>query len=342
MSITFSRHTLVAIGFLIGAIAPAQAQDEPRSYIMATAQEGGTYYPVGVALAVLSTIHLQANFGLEVTAVTSGGSLDNLQLMRSGEAQFGMLEVLAGTWARDGSGPLEETGPQENLRAISMLWPDVEHFLITTNLAETGTIDDLAGLEGRGFAMGPLGSGTEYTNAVLFENYGFDYTIWGPVFQTYDESAQALLDGAIAGVNIGSGIGVNSVTHIMTQMGELVTLLSVTDEQAERLDGGLGILSTTLIPPDTYPGVDAPLQTVALPNFLAVNAEVPDEDVYQFTRTMFENLEYLCSVHQAACALSLEGAQRGLPLDLHPGAARYFSEMGIEPVVETPPVTATE
>lgn len=338
MPIPFSRPLLLAASVLFCAAAPVIAQDAPRDYVMATAQEGGTYYPVGVAMAVLSTIHLQAAHGFEVTAVTSGGSIDNLRLLRENEAQFGILEVLAGTWARDGSGPLEAEGPQENLRAISMLWPDVEHFLITTTLAQTGTIDDLAGLDGRGFAMGPVGSGTEYTNAVLFGNYGLDSTPWGAVYQSYDDSARALLDGSIAGVNIGAGIGVNTVTTVLEQMGELLTLLSVTDEQAARMDGGLGILSTILIPPGTYPGIDEPLQTIALPNFLAVNADVPEEDVYQFTRILFENLEYLCTVHQAACAMSPEGAQRGLPVDLHPGAARYFAEMGIEALPDMPVV----
>lgn len=331
MSFQVPQRILLAVGLVCGATAPVLAQDEePRNYIMATAQDGGTYYPVGVAMAVLSTIHLQPSFGFDIEAVTSGGSLDNLRLMRDGDAQFGMLEVLAGTWARDGTGPLAEIGPQDNLRAITMLWPDVEHFLISTALAETGTIADLAGLAGRGFAMGPLGSGTEYTNTLLFENFGFDYASWGIVHQTYEQSAQALLDGTIAGVNIGSGVGVNTVHSVMTQMGDLLTLLSVTDEQAAALDGGLGILSTTLIPPGTYPGIEAPLQTVSLPNFLAVNADVPAEDVYEFTRVLFENLEYLCGVHQAACALALDGAQNGLPVDLHPGAARYFREMGME------------
>ena len=327
MPIPFSRQILIAVAVMFGAVTQASAQDEPRSYVLATAQEGGTYYPVGVALAVLSTIHLVGPHGVSVEAVISGGSIDNLRMMREGEAHFGTMEVQSGVWARDGTGPFEEAGPQDNLRAISMLWPDVEHFLLNTSLVDTGTIADLAGLEARGFAMGPLGSGAEYINDVLFENLGFDYESWGMVFQSYDQSVQALQDGSIAGVNIGSGIGVSSVTHALTEMGELLTLLSVTDEQAEQMDGGMGILATTLIPPGTYPGIEAPVQTITLPNFLAVNADVPEEDVYQFTRTVFENLEYLCEVHQAACAMSVEGAQLGLPVDLHPGAARYFEEV---------------
>ncbi|MCB1405394.1 MAG: TAXI family TRAP transporter solute-binding subunit [Rhodobacteraceae bacterium] len=330
-----SRRAVLALGFVFGFGTPGSAQEESGPYILATAEEGGTYYPVGVALAVLTQIRLQGSLGISMEAVTSGGSLENIRMMRDDEAQFGILQVLAGQWARDADGPLSEEGPQENLRAITMLWPDLAHFLIRSDLVDTGTIDDLANLAGLGFSMGPLGSGTEYSNAEMFRNYGFDYESWQPVFQSFDVSAQALLDGSIAGVNIGSGIGVASVTHILTQMGDGMTLLSVTDDQAAQLDGGQGFVGTTIIPPGTYPGVDAPLQTVTMPNFLAVNADVPEEEVYQITRTMFENLAYLCDVHQAACALSLDSAVTGLPVPLHPGAERYFREAGIAlPVTE--------
>ena len=329
-----SHSALTAILLTFAATAQSRAQDEARAYTMATAQEGGTYYPVGVALAVLSSIHLEPAIGMTMEAVTSSGSLENLAMMREGEAQFGAVEVLAATWARDATGPFAEERPQTDLRAVTMLWSDIEHFLLRTSLAETGTIDDMAGLTGHGFSMGPSGSGIEASNRILFDNYGFEYEDWGLVNGTFDESTQSLLDGSIAGVNIGAGVGVSSVASVLAQMGEQLTLLSVTDEQAARLDGDLGVFSTTFLPVGTYAGIEEPVQTLTAPNFLAVNADVSDEDVYQFTKTMFENLEYLCDVHSAACGLSAEAAQAGLPVALHPGAARYFAEMGLTPEVD--------
>lgn len=336
MPTSFSRQAVLAMFVVLGLAAPLSAEDPPEPYVLATAAQGGTYYPVGVALAVLTTIHLQGAHGIGLEAVTSGGSVENLRMMREGAAQFGILQVLAGQWARDATGPLADQGPQDDLRAIAMLWPDLAHFLIRSDLVETGTIDDLANLSGLGFSMGPLGSGTEASDAAMFRNYGFDYESWQPVFQGFDAAAQALLDGSIAGVNVGAGIGVASVSQILTQMGDAITLLGVTEEQAARLDGGQGFIGTTIIPPGTYPGVDAPLQTITFPNFLAVNADVPEEEVYRITRIMFDNLPYLCEVHQAACTMSLEGAVRGLPVPLHPGAARFFREAGVTLEVADP------
>lgn len=306
---------------------PAAAQEEPRFYTMATADEGGTYYPVGVAMAVLAKISLESLYGIDMEAVVSGGSIDNIRMMREGEAQFGILQVLAAEWARDGTGPLAEVDPSDSVRAVTMLWPDVAHFLLRSDLVETGTLEDLANLEGQGFSMGPANSSTEYTNVMLFDVLELSYQDWNPVNESYSDSVQSLPEGRIAGVNIGAGVGVEAVSLLLATMGEGLELLTVTDAQAEHIEESLGSVSRVSIVGGTYAGVEDVRQTIALPNFLAVNADVSAEDVYLITRTLFENLEYLCEVHQAACGLSVETATEGLPVDLHPGAARYFREL---------------
>lgn len=305
------------------------AQDAPRLYTLATAAEGGTYYPVGVAIALLAKIHLQGSHGIDMQAITSEGSIENIALMHEDAAQFGILQVLAGDWVQEVTDQTVAFGPQDELRAVAMLWPDVEHFLMRSDLVESGTLDDLVNLSGQGFSMGAEGSGTAYANSILFTNYGLDTSDWGVVSEDSTQSVQMLIDGQIGGVNISSGMGAAAVVDAFTRMNDGVRLLSVTNEQAAQLDGGMGLLTTVTIPGGAYPGVEEPLQTVAMQNFLAVRADIPDEDVYQITKAIFENLEYLCGVHAAACGLSLESARTGLPIDLHPGALRYFEEMGV-------------
>ena len=108
-----------------------------------------------------------------------------------------------------------------------------------------------------------------------------------------------------------------------------VTLLEVTDEQLEKMDGGRKLWTRYVIPAGTYVSVDKDLPTIAQPNLLAANADVPEEDVYQITKTIYENLGFLSGIHAATQALSLEKAVEGLPLPLHPGAARYYQEQGL-------------
>ena len=322
--------SVIALGLALAGPVSAQSGGT-RHYRVATGSEGGTYYPVGVALALVAKINLEGSHGIDIEGVPSAGSVDNVRLLREDEAQFAILQTMVGRWAHDGVAPFDTVGPQENLRAVTMLWPDAEHFLILSELATSGTIDDLANLTGRGFSMGQLGSGTEYTNRFLFGNYGLDYESWSPVFLSFQETDRALQAGEVAGTNINSGVGVASVAPVMSAMGDRLALLRVTDEQFTRLDGGTGLVQTITIPADTYAGQTESIQTIAQPNFLAVNADVSAEDVYLFTRTMFENLPYLCEIHAAGCALSLAHAIDGLPVPLHPGAERYFREVGLIP-----------
>jgi len=330
MTHTVTRRLALAAALALPLTAMAGlAQSQARSYILTTAGTGGTYYPVGVALATLAKIHLQNAHGIDMSAISSAGSGENTILLRENQAQFAIMQGLFGAWARDGSGALADAGPQTNQRSIAMLWPNVEHFLLHTSLVETGTAADMANLTGRGFSIGARNSGTEHSNIFLFSNFGFDYESWDLVYQGFGPSIDTLINGGIMGVNINSGIGVGTVTRAKAQMGDNITLLSVTDEELERFDGGTGLYFHITIPGGTYPGIPDDVVTIAQPNFLAVNADVPEEDVYLFTRTMYENLAFLCNIHPATCDMSLDNAMSGLPLPLHPGAARYYAEVGL-------------
>jgi uncharacterized protein len=331
MTFTPTRRAAIAAAMALplAALAPEGADAQDRSYVLTTATTGGTYYPVGVALATLAKIHLQNAHGIDMSAISSAGSGENTVLMREGQAQFAIMQGLFGQWAREGSGALAEDGPQENQRSIALLWPNVEHFLLHSDLVETGTAEDLRNFSGA-FSIGARNSGTEHSNKFLLENFGIDYESWDLVYQGFGPTIDSLINGTIRGTNIGSGIGVGTVTRAKAQMGDAVTLLSVTEEELAEFDGGAGLYFGIMIPGGTYPGIDEDVQTIAQPNFLAVNHDVPEEDVYLFTKTMYENLGFLCNIHPATCDMSLENAMSGLPLPLHPGAARYYAEMGLE------------
>jgi uncharacterized protein len=329
MTTTITRRTALAAALALPLAATAGfAEAQTRSYILTTAGTGGTYYPVGVALATLAKIHLQNAHGIDMSAISSAGSGENIVLMRDNQAQFAILQGLFGLWARDGSGGLAESGPQENLRSIAMLWPNVEHYIVRSDLAPTGTVSDLREFTGT-FSLGARNSGNEFSNKFMLENFGIDWESWDQAYQGFAPSVDAMINGTIAGTIIGAGMGVSTMTRVAAQMGDGVTLLSVTPEEQAAMDGGTGLYYEFIIPGGTYPGIDEDVRTIAQPNFLAVNADVPEEDVYLFTQTMYQNLGFLCNIHPATCDMSLENALAGLPLPLHPGAARFFEEAGL-------------
>jgi TRAP transporter TAXI family solute receptor len=318
----------VAVSAALGAAPLAVAQDT-RSYVLATATTGGTYYPVGVALATLVKVKLQATNKIDMSAISSAGSGENVKLMREKQAQFAILQGLFGKYAREGSGPLQSDGPQPNIRSIAMMWSNVEHFIVAAEFAKTGTVDDLANLVGRKFVIGARNSGTEHSNRFLLTNLGYAPEKFDLVYLGFGPSIDALQNGTAAGTNPGAGPPVSVVTRAFAQMGDKVRLLEFTDDQLKRADAGTGLYYRFVVPAGTYPGQTKDFNTVAQPNFLAVNADVPEQDVYLITKTMYENLAFLQNIHAATKEMSLKNAVAGLPLPLHPGAARYYKEAGL-------------
>ncbi|MDH5976031.1 TAXI family TRAP transporter solute-binding subunit [Vibrio splendidus] len=313
----------------IGLISNASAQED-RSYILATASTGGTYYPVGVALATLSKVKLAPKQHFSLAAISSAGSGENVKLLNENEAQFAILQGLYGAWAWQGLGPYEKSGSQKQLRSVSMLWQNVEHFIVRSDLTETGTMSDLENLNGKKFSIGKKNSGTENSGRQIMQGLSVNPEQFKLAFMGYGGSASALQNGTIDGMNTPAGVPVGAVTQAFAALGEDIQILSFTDAQIKQANGDYNIWTKYEIPANTYPGVDKPITTIAQPNFLAVREDISEEDVYQLTKAIYENLPFLQGIHKATKAMALEKGIAGLPVPLHPGAARYYREMGIE------------
>ncbi len=315
----------IAVTGMTGAATAEQA-----SYVLATASTGGTYYPVGVALATLVKVKLEPKQKIGMAAISSAGSGENVRLIREGEAQFGIMQGLYGFYAASGTGPLAEVGKQENLRSVTMLWQNVEHFIVASDAAATGTVGDLVGLKGESMALGKQNSGTIGSNRTLLKGLGVDidsdYTL---VHGGYGPSAEALQNGQVKGIGTPAGVPVGAVSQLMAAAGDKVTLLNFTEEQMAAADGGRDLWTPYTIAAGTYPGQEADVQTIAQPNFLATSADLPEENIYMITKTIYENLPFLQAIHPTTKAMAIEHAIAGLPVPLHPGAQRYYEEVGI-------------
>ncbi len=330
-----SKRTLIkalgltlTLGTLATSSALVQAADD-RSFILATASTGGTYYPVGVALATLTKVKLEPTQGISMSAINSAGSGENIKLLRENEAQFAILQGLYGAWAWNGEGAMASSGKQENLRSVSMLWQNVEHFVVRGKYVQTGTISDLKALEGEKFSIGKKNSGTEGSGRTILGNLGIDVDKFNLAHMGYGPSADALQNGTIDGMNIPAGVPASAITRAYAAMGDDIRVLDFTDEQMAQANGNYKLWTRYVIPANTYPGQAQDINTMAQPNFLAVRDDISEEDVYLLTKTIYENLPFLNSIHKATKAMALEKAIEGLPVPLHPGAVRYYREMGV-------------
>ncbi len=331
MNRRLSLHAFGLVAMLGSTIIaqPASAQD--TNYILSTATTGGTYYPVGVALATLTKVKLQPGEGIGMSAINSAGSGENVRLLRENEAQFAILQGLFGYYALTGTGPVEADGPQENLRSVTMLWQNVEHFVIADDFVQEGTLVDLAGMPGEAMAMGRQNSGTIGSNRTLLAGLGIDMDeTYELLYAGYTPSAEALQDGQVAGMGTPGGVPVGAVSQLLASVGDSVQVLNVTDDELVAADDGKDLWTRYVIPAGTYPGQEEDINTIAQPNFLAVRDDVPEEHVYLFIKTVYENLPFLQAIHPATNAMSVDAALAGLPFPLHPGALRYYEEIGLE------------
>jgi TRAP transporter TAXI family solute receptor len=323
---------VAALTLMFGlAFTPIVQAAEERSYLLATASTGGTYYPVGVALSTLVKVKLQPKQKIGLSAINSAGSGENIKLLRENEVQFAILQGLYGAYAWKGTGPIKNEGPQKNLRSVTMLWQNVEHFTVDRKFAKTGTVSDLLGMKGETLCLGKKNSGTLGSNTVLLANLGADAKKdYNLIYVGYGPSANAMQNGQAAGMSTPAGSPVSAVTKAMASMGNDVIVLDFTDAQMKQADGGMDLWTRFVIPAGTYPSQEKAINTIAQPNFLAVRADVDEDAVYRIIKTTYENLPFLNAIHAATRAMAIEKAIAGLPLPLHPGAARYYKEVGIQ------------
>ncbi|MGR5148690.1 TAXI family TRAP transporter solute-binding subunit [Photobacterium alginatilyticum] len=314
----------------MGVFSTATQATENRSYILATASTGGTYYPVGVALATLSKIKLEPKHQFSLAAISSAGSGENVKLLNENEAQFAILQGLYGAWAWNGEGRFEKSGPQKQLRSVTMLWQNVEHFVVRSDIAKTGTVADLKQMEDKKFSIGKKNSGTEGSGRQIMSGLNINPDTFNLAYLGYGASADAMQNGAIDGMNTPAGVPVSAVTRAFAAMGEKIQILSFTDEQIKQANSEYSLWTKFTIPANTYPGQSKPVTTITQPNFLVVREDIADDDVYLLTKAIYENLPFLNGIHKTTKVMAIEKAIDGLPVPLHPGAARYYQEMGIE------------
>lgn len=327
------RMSRILVGLWLVLLVPMQLAhaEEERNYILTTASTGGTFYPVGGAIAMLVKVKLQGAHGIGMSSISSAGSAENVRLLQTGEAQFAIVQGLFGYYANERLGPFEGNDDPVRYRSVTSLWKNVEQFAIRSELARTGTITDLLDLKGETVALGKKNSGAIASTGLMLSNLGVDIHAHFRLFDGgYGPSATAVQDGKAVGMNTPAGAPVGAMTKLMAAMGDEITILEFTPEQAAKADSGLNLWVPHVLEAGTYPGQEKDVHTLGQANFMAVRYDVSEEDVYLITKTIYENLPFLYNIHKATKEMALEHALDGLTVPLHPGALRYYREMGVD------------
>ncbi len=320
----------LAIGSMLTAalLTSANAKKEEK-YVIATASTGGTFYPVGVGIATIASLKLAKTNNITFSAITSAGSGENISMMENGEVNFSILQGLFGSMAWQGKAKYDGK-PKKDLRSVTMLWQNVEQFTIKSDFAKTGNIKDLKNLYGERFSIGGRNSGSRVSAETIMDSLGIDYNKMDVQYLGYSPSSTALQDGKVQGMNTPSGPPTSAVTNAFASIGnDNIKVLDFDADDLAKINANYPVWTPFTIKAGTYPGQDKDINTIAQPNLLVVTKDTPEETVYLLTKTIYENLPFLNTVHKATKAMSLQKAIDGLPMPLHPGAAKYYKEQGI-------------
>jgi hypothetical protein len=284
-----------------------------------TSGTSGVYYPIGAALAQLYSDNIA---GSQTTVRATKASVENLNLLQiaRGQLAFALGDAVADAWQG-----VEDAGfraPRDRLRAIAGIYPN--HIQIVAS-RESG-IRTLADLKGKRISVGAPRSGTELNARAIFKAAGLSYEDMDQVlFKPYAESVELIRNRQLDATLLSAGLGMVAIRDLAAVLP--VTFVAIPADTVARI--GNSAYQAGVIPAGTYAGQEHDVPTVTITNILVSQTSVSDELAYRMTRLLFENLDRLTDAHPAAKGIELKHAVEGLPIPLHPGAERFYREVGV-------------
>ncbi|MBN2395034.1 MAG: TAXI family TRAP transporter solute-binding subunit [Candidatus Atribacteria bacterium] len=288
-------------------------------FSLATGGTSGTYYPIGGAIADIVSKFVP---GVELTAESTGASVANLKMARQGEVDFLMGAANTTFAAFSGEDPFDEE--VKNIRGITALYPETFQFIVREDSGIKGFND----LKGKKVVVGAPGSGTERTTGLLLGMYGMTYDDIVPEFLSFAEGVEALKDRTVDCAVVGAGVPTAAVIDAAASMD--IALVPIDNDVFEQHAKEHPYLAANVIPAGLYSGVDEDIYTVASPALLSVREDISEEVVYNIVKAIFEHTDVLAETHAQGKNIKLENALKGMSIPLHPGAEKYYKEMGIE------------
>lgn len=294
--------------------------DKDYSFTVGTSSSGGTVYAIGAGLSNLLSNKID---GLNLRAVATGGAVDNISLMANDEVQIALNA--ANTNYMAASGTLSGMEKQDNLRGICTLYPSVIHFLTAKNSG----IEDVSQLKGTSGCVGAAGSASECYSSDILGFWGYDYKERKdiePVFTNSTGAVDLFKDGHIDWAFFPLGVPGSNVLDLA--MSGKINILPIEGENREKLMEKYNYYVPYTIPGGTYQGFDEDIDTVACTIVLTVDENVDEEVVYQITKCIWENIDEVNQIADSLKWMTEETAANGLGAPLHPGAERYYKEIG--------------
>ncbi|MCE8043978.1 TAXI family TRAP transporter solute-binding subunit [Halomonas daqingensis] len=309
--------SLAASGLAASGLAMAQdREDWPSSLKVGTASQGGTYFIYGSGVAKL----IQDKLAVPTSAEVTGGPIQNLALVSAGQLDLGLTSTGPAQQSVEGKNPLIPGSDFNNIRALFPMYQSAFQIAALKN----SNIENLHDLNGRTMGVGPRAGTTATYLPDILATIGVDIE---PRFGGAGDQAGQLQDGVIASLGLAAGVPVSAFTQIEAQND--ITPLGFSTDEIEKLTSTYASLSPMVIQKGVYSSQAEDINTVSMWNLVVAREDMPDDLAYEITRTVLENNEYMKEVHRASAESIAENMVHNSILPVHPGALRYYEEVGI-------------
>lgn len=329
------RHVLsisLCAVFLLSGVATAQ---QDLSFRIATAGSAGTYFPIGglIANAISAPVGSRPCDeggacgvpGLIGTAISTNGSVANVELIAAGILDSAFVQSDVVTWAWSGSGIWSPRPQVEGLRAIANLYPESMHIVAS---ASSG-ITSIADLAGKRVSLDEPGSGTLVEAEIILRAVGVTPAQVQARYLKTTDAADAMRAGTLDAFFFSGGYPARAITELANDMD--VVLVPFDEDSTEVILVDHEFLTYDVIPAGAYRGVSEDVWTIGVNAQWVTMADQPEDLIYEVTRALWNGTtrRLLDGGHEKGALITRETALDGIAIPLHPGAMRYYDDMGM-------------
>ncbi|MDA8019099.1 MAG: TAXI family TRAP transporter solute-binding subunit [Thermoanaerobaculia bacterium] len=295
--------------------------EERRFLSLGTAPAGGAFFVVGGALA--EVLDQDGPESWQVTAEATQGSQENIRRLVAGQLDLALSNAAITYHAVRGEGSFDQA---YDVRAVMTLAPNVALFVTR---ADSG-VESISDLAGKRIVVGPAGAGFEMFVGKLVEAHGVTYEDFTPLNDTQSGAVDQLADGSAAAAFLGGAVPTASITQASTSMD--VRFVPFDPEIKQSLIETYPFFHPATIPSGTYRNQDQSFEGMNVGSMhLITSASVDDDVIYQVTKTLYEQRAAVVERHPAGKAIQPGNVVRDTGTPFHPGAERFYREIGIWP-----------